>query len=95
MYFHYARAYLLIAVPITAVGWWTVYQRGAAAFGLTLFLKLFSLAVGLWWLRRRQGRVIFFYRNIGYRERDLLLRTAVADLLVWSFGVVVLLQPMG
>jgi hypothetical protein len=87
MYLLYARSYLLVAIPITLAGWYTVYHNGPVAIGGMLFLKLASMLVGWVGLRRRHKKDIFFYQNIGYGEPRLLAVVGAVDFAAWLLGI--------
>ncbi|TXF91540.1 hypothetical protein FUA23_02250 [Neolewinella aurantiaca] len=94
MYLHYAKPYLLLATIITLISWVIVYNKGSAATGRMLYLKLITLVIGLVLLRRRHRSDIFFYQNIGYGERQLLTVIGTADLSVWLVGIIVLINTL-
>lgn len=87
MYLRYAKPYLPLAVPITAICWSLVFTQGPAAITAVLFFKVATLLLGLFVLRKRHRFDIFFYQNVGYGERRLLSFTAGVDMLVWLIGL--------
>ena len=92
MYLHYAKPYLLPAIVLTAIAWWFTYLRGPAALSLLGSFKLATNIIGIFALRQLRRKEIYFYRNIGYDERDLLLRTGLVDLTVCLVGMTIILQ---
>jgi hypothetical protein len=38
-------------------------------------------------MRKRHRFDIFFYQNVGYGERQLLLVTGAVDLVIWAIGI--------
>ena len=87
MYLRYAKPYLPLAIPFTLVCWWLVYAKGPAAISGAFFLKVITMLLGLAVMRKRHRFDIFFYQNVGYGERQLLLVTGAVDLVIWAIGI--------
>jgi hypothetical protein len=94
MYLRYAKPYLPLAIPLTLISWWLICAKGPAAISGAFFLKAMTMLLGYAVLRKLHRFDIFFYQNVGYGERKLLLVTAVADLLIWLTGVVAIVIVM-
>jgi hypothetical protein len=91
MYLRYAKPYLPFAIPITLACWFLVFANGPALLSGVLFLKVITILIGLAVIRKQHRFDIFFYQNVGYGERQLLLVTAVVDVLIWAIGISVLI----
>lgn len=95
MYFTYARPYLWVALPITLMTWYFAWLRGPGAMTILLFLKVVVMILALLTLRRIRDKEIYFYLNLGYGEKRLLVVTAVVDFMVWALGTTITIMATG
>lgn len=83
LFFLFAKDYLLPGLLITFITWWLVYAKGPGAISGALLLKAGSLVLGVIGLRQYKKQEIFFYRNVGVSEWQLILATVAVDVLLW------------
>lgn len=65
---------------------------GIDALTILIWFKVITSIIGLSMHRNRKSKEIFFYMNSGLGEWQLMFFSLIADLVIWSIGIFLLLK---
>ncbi len=88
----YARDFLFYATLITLLSYYIYFNTGISALNIIIWFKLITTTGGIFFHQKRKARELYFYMNNGLGKIELMMATALLDLLLWIIGMIVIVN---
>jgi len=88
----YSKDFLVFSMMITILSYFILIQSGTSSIGGLIWLKILTTLIGIIVHNKRKPKEIFFYMNNGLGEKELVIYTIIVDLVIWIFGLTMIIK---
>jgi hypothetical protein len=90
----YSRDFLTFSIIITLLTYSIYYTIGNTSLTAIFWFKLITILGGISIHQRRKSKELFFYMNNGLGKRELMISSAILDLGIWLFGIILMIKTV-